>query len=84
MAGNRPSPLTWLPLWERALDEEIGIAFRPMGIPREYFRNMLYEARKLANDPRLNDLVMFLPNNDEIWICKKAVSLDEIDASPAR
>lgn len=29
----RPNPLTWLPLWERALDPaiEIGIAFKVSG-----------------------------------------------------
>ncbi len=46
------------------------------GVAREYFRNTLYEARKAAKDPRLDSLIMFLPNNDEIWICKKAVELD--------
>lgn len=73
----RPSPLTWLPLWTRALDEEIGIAFSVSGCTREYFRNTLYEARKASGDPRLQELIMFLPNNGEIWICKKSVSMDE-------
>jgi hypothetical protein len=78
----RPSPLTWLPLWERALDVEIGIAFTIGGVKREQFRNILYEARKQAKDPRLDALIMFLPaggHEHEIWICKKAV---ELDASP--
>ena len=75
----RPSALTWLPLWERVFDEEIGIAFTVTGIPRENFRNRLYEARKLAADPRLDELIMFLPAapcDHEIWLCKKAVELD--------
>lgn len=79
----RPSPLTWLPLYERALDQEIGISFKVSGVDRGYFRNTLYECRKLANDPRLDDIVMFLPagdHSDEIWLCKKQVELD--DASP--
>jgi len=48
----RPNPLTWLPLWERALDPaiEIGIAFKVSGVERTYFRNTLYEARKAAAD----------------------------------
>lgn len=75
--ANKPSPLTYLPLWTRALDEEIGIAFSVSGVTREYFRNTLYEARKLSGDPRLQELIMFLPNNGEIWICKKSVSMDE-------
>lgn len=78
----RPSPLTWLPLWERALDPEveIGIAFKISGVDRTYFRNTLYECRKLAQDPRLEDIVMFLPagdHTDEIWLCKKQVELSE-------
>jgi hypothetical protein len=75
----RPNPSTWLPLWLRALDEEIGIAFKISGVAREYFRNTLYEARKASADPRLNDLIMFLPaggHEDEIWICKKEVELE--------
>lgn len=78
----KPSPLTWLPLWHRALDPdiEIGIAFRISGVDRGYFRNTLYEARKAANDPRLEEIIMFLPagdHTDEIWLCKKEVSLDD-------
>jgi hypothetical protein len=75
----KPSPLTWLPLWTRALDVEIGIAFSISGVRREYFRNTLYEARKQAADPRLDDLIMFLPAapcDNEIWICKREVELD--------
>lgn len=77
----RPNPLTWLPLWERALDPdiEIGIGFRVSGVDRQYFRNTLYEARKASQDSRFNDLVAFLPggsHTDEIWICKKQVEID--------
>ncbi len=75
----KPSPLTWVPLWERALDEEIGIAFVLSGVDREYFRNELYIAREKSNDPRLNDLVTFAPaapHDNEIWICKKQVEVD--------
>ena len=75
----RPAPATWLPLWHRALETEIGIAFIITGITREYFRNTLNEARKQDGDPALRDLVMFLPAapfDNEIWICKKQVSLD--------
>ena len=75
----RPHPSTWLPLWERALDVEIGIAFKVSGVTREYMRNTLYEAKKQAADPRLNDLIMFLPAGEasgEIWICKRQVELD--------
>jgi len=75
----RPHPSTWLPLWHRALDVEIGIAFRITGVRRDYFRATLLEARKGSGDPRLRDLIMFLPAapfDNEIWICKKEVELD--------
>lgn len=78
----RPSPLTWLPLWERALDPaiEIGISFKVSGVTREYFRNTLYEAKKQSGDPRFDTLIMFLPGGtvkDEIWICKREVEIGE-------
>lgn len=73
----RAARSTWLPLWHRALDEEIGIAFTVSGCSREYFRNELYEARSDSKDPRLQELIMFLPNNGEIWICKKSVEMEE-------
>lgn len=75
-----PAPVTWLPLWQRALELEIGIRFRVSGINREQFRDYLYTARKESGDPSLQDLMMFLPGGeavDEIWICKKQVSLDD-------
>jgi hypothetical protein len=75
----RASALTWLPLWTRVLDLEIGLRFTVSGMPRESFRNLLYEARKQSNDPRLQDLIMFLPaggHEHEIWICKKSVELE--------
>jgi hypothetical protein len=76
---QRPSPLTWLPLWERALEVEIGIGFVVSGVDRDYFRNTLYETRKQSGDPRLSELVMFLPAaplDNQIWICKKAVEME--------
>lgn len=80
----RPSPLTWLPLWQRALDLEIGLRFVVSGVRREYARNTLYEARKASGDPRLEQLIMFLPAvhegvdySNEIWICKKEVSIED-------
>jgi hypothetical protein len=75
----KPSPITWLPLWERALDEEIGIAFKLSGATRDYFKGELYACRKMAADPRLDDLCLMMPGgevSDEIWICKKMVEVD--------
>lgn len=75
----RPNALTYLPLWTRALDVEIGIRFEVAGVPRSQFANVLYEARKAAADPRLDELIMFQPAkpfDNELWICKKQVELD--------
>ena len=75
----RPSPLTYLPLWTRALDCEIGIRFEVAGADRRVLANTLYEARTLAKDPRLADLIMFQPAapfDNELWICKRQVELD--------
>lgn len=75
----RPSPLTYLPLWQRALDQEIGIRFNIAGVERRYFANTLYEARKASGDPSLDDLILFQPAkpfDDEIWICRKTVEIE--------
>jgi len=75
----RPSPLTYLPLWQRALECEIGLRFVISGVERRYFANTLYEARKASGASSLQDLIMFqpaAPYDNEIWICKKQVELD--------
>ncbi len=75
----RPNPATWLPLLDRALEVEIGIGFRISGIERGYFRKILNDARKASADPRYDALIMFLPGGectDEVWVCKKEVSLE--------
>lgn len=75
----RAPAIHWAYLFERALTEEIGIAFIAGNVKREAFRNVLYECRKQAQDPRYADLIIFAPAApcaDEIWICKKAVEMD--------
>lgn len=75
----RPSPLTYTFLFDHALDQEIGIAFTISGLSRKSFSNTLYEAKKLANNPRYAELIMFLPappHENEIFICKKEVEMD--------
>ena len=76
----RPNAITYLPLWQRALECEIGIRFKIGGVERRNFVNLLYEARKAAQDPSLGDLILFQPappHNDEIWICKRQVELTD-------
>ena len=75
----KASPMTWLFLFDHALEQEIGIAFTISGVKREGFRAELYKARKMSNDPRYDELILFAPNaplDNEIWICKKAVEID--------
>jgi hypothetical protein len=75
----RPSPLTYLPLWTRAFDFEIGYRFTVANIDREQFRTLLYKARELSKDPTLQELIMFAPAapyDNEIWICRKSVELE--------
>ncbi len=70
----------WLPILDRALQAEIGIRFPLSGGRREYFRNELYEARKQSNDPRYDELTIFLPAGEasgEVWIGRKSVSLED-------
>lgn len=79
----KPDLSALLPLFDRAIEEEIGIAFALSGCTRVYFRNMLYDARKTYKDTHFSDgdkydvIMIFLPNNDEVWLCKKTVSIDE-------
>ena len=72
-------PAWMLPLWQRALETEIGIGFKVTGMSREQFRTQLYDCRQQSRDPRLQDLMTFCPAapcDDEVWICKKQVELD--------
>lgn len=76
---SRPSPLTYLPLWHRALEQEIGIRFEISGVDRQYFLATLYDCRKKAADPTIADLIVFKPAapfDNELWICKSAVEVD--------
>lgn len=69
------TPELLLPLLYRALREEIGLAV-PTNDKRT-LRVLLYEARKQAGDLQLNQLVLFAPNGDEIFITKKATEMEE-------
>ena len=79
MATKLPAK-TYLPLWLRALDEEIGIYIETTKAHRILLVNALYEARKLSLNPALETLILFQPREDLIYLCKKATELDR-DAS---
>jgi len=78
----KPHPSIYLPLFDAAIGEEIGIAIPVSGCTREYFRNELYAARKHYKETTFDDndrydvIMIFLPNNDEVWLCKRTVELD--------
>lgn len=72
--GTKLPASTYLPLWLRALDEEIGIMIQCTN--RILLVNALYEARKQSLNPALQELMLFQPAEDLIFIAKKAVELD--------
>jgi hypothetical protein len=72
--GTRTPIETYLPLWYRALDEEIGILVECT--ERRKLVQALYEVRTGANDPRLEALMIFQPGDGMVFIAKKAVELE--------
>jgi hypothetical protein len=74
MAGTKLPAETYLPLWHRALGEEIGIWVECTD--RNLLVQELYEARRNAADPSLEALMIFQPKDKVIFIAKKAVELD--------
>lgn len=74
MAGTKLPASTYLPLWLRALEEEIGIYIRCTH--RVILMNALYTARKQSLNPALEQLMLFQPKEDLIFIAKKSVELD--------
>jgi len=76
MAGSKLPASTYLPLWLRALDEEIGIHILTTKATRILLVTALYEARKQSLNPALQELMLFQPAEDLIFIAKKAVELE--------
>lgn len=74
MPGTKLPASTYLPLWLRALDEEIGIVIQCNH--RILLVNALYEARKQSLNPALQELMIFQPKEDLIFIAKKAVEIE--------
>jgi hypothetical protein len=75
MAGTKLNPETYIPLWQRALGEEIGLYIDTDN--RSVLVQELYEARKRAQDPRLEALMIFQPRDGIVFIAKKMVELDD-------
>jgi hypothetical protein len=72
--GTKLPAATYLPLWDRALEEEIGILIRCTD--RLKLAQALYEAKAKSLNPAYADLMLFQPAEDLIYIAKKAVELD--------
>lgn len=65
----------YIPLWERALEAEIGIAISTNN--PQILRQELYRAREAANRPEFAEVIMFLPvSKDEVFLCRKSVEID--------
>jgi len=70
-----------LEYWLLALKSKVGVAIPTDN--RAMLRQQLYRARYEAKDPRLDDIVMVIPEKeDEIWLVHKdADSRSTIDES---
>ena len=66
---------SFLPLLYNALEEEIGLFVRTND--RIKLVNTLYEARKAAADEALDELMLFQPEADVVFIAKRSTELSE-------
>jgi hypothetical protein len=65
----------FLPLLYNALEEEIGLFVRTND--RVKLVNTLYEARQKAGDEALDELMLFQPETDVVFIAKRSTELHE-------
>lgn len=71
----KPTPETLCALYDRALDEEIGICVT-VTHPK-IFRHDLDAAIRASGDPRYRDIITFIPNiPDTVFIAKKSTELE--------
>lgn len=67
------NPNIYIPLWERALEAEIGIAIATNN--PQLLRQELYRARE--GRPEFQDVIMFVPaNGEEVFLCRKTVEIE--------
>lgn len=74
--GTKLPASTYLPLWLRTLEEEIGIVIQTTAKGRLLLVNALYEARRQSLNPALQELMIFQPKEDLIFIAKKSVEIE--------
>jgi hypothetical protein len=66
---------SFLPLLYNALEEEIGLYIRTDD--RIKLVNTLYEARQKCGDEALDELMIFQPEADVVFIAKRSTELSE-------
>lgn len=74
--GTKLPASTYLPLWLRASAEEIGILIQVRKGHRNLFVSALYAARRESLNPSLQELILFQPGEDLVYIARKSVELD--------
>lgn len=79
MPEPRPASLTpavALALWNAALETEFGILLPVITSQQDRAKTFLYQARKIANDPRLDEVMLCaFPEEGELWFVKKTVEV---------
>lgn len=72
----KPTPSVYIPLFERVLESEIGVAIETDN-PKA-LRDELYKARDIAARPEFEEVIMFLPQGkNEVFMCRKSVELPD-------
>ena len=72
----QPSDDILLAIWLRAVEAEIGIGVTVTSGERRWFVNNLYRVRQEAENPELDNIILFQPpKEDEIFLCKKQTNL---------
>lgn len=76
MSNIELTSTTALAYWRRAAKEELGVRFEIKQTDLDKIKAMCYKARKEANDPKLENLVLVVaPGGTEIWMVKKTTEL---------
>ena len=72
----KPSPEALRPLWDRALEAEIGIGIKTNNA--KFLRLELLAARKSYKSHAYDELITFVPEGlDEVFIAHKSVELPD-------
>lgn len=70
-----------LACWSRALTEEIGIILTLSNVAdKREIERLLYQARKAAGDPALDEIRLARPGDNplELWLIKKTTDMEDV------